>query len=119
MICHTVFALIQGGVVRHVIVGEFEECNQIARMDYGDKAFAVEVTRIPVTTGDIYRGGTFYRSEKGVETRIDPIPTEADQIADLRSMLTALRTELDATSLAVLDMASETKSEAKEAGEDG
>ena len=109
MVCHTVFALIQGDMVRHVIVGEYEECNQIARIDYGDQAFAVEVTRIPVTTGDIYRSGTFYRSEKGVETRIDPIPTEADQIADLRSMLSALRAELDAASLAVLDMAADTK----------
>lgn len=113
MVCHTVFALIQGDMVRHVIVGEYEECNQIARMDYGDKAFAVEVTRIPVTTGDIYRGGTFYRSENGTEIRINPIPTEADQIIDLQAQITSLKEaiqqELNAVSLAVLDMASETK----------
>lgn len=109
MICHTVFALIQGDTVRHVVVGEYEECNKVARMDYGEQAFAVEVTRTPVSTGDIYRAGTFYRSEGGKEVRVDPVPTEADQIAELKTLVVSLRSELDAVSLAVLDMATETK----------
>lgn len=87
MICHTAFALIAQGEVKNVIVGDFYNCNEIAKADYGNEAFAVEVTQIPVQPGDIYENGLFKRGIEGVKTIIEPIPTDREEIDNLTEML--------------------------------
>lgn len=101
---HLVFALIYNGIVANIVVGDYASCDAVAKNSYGDTAYAVDVTRYPVNIGDSYHDGIFEREEGGETVKIDPVPTEADQIATLTSENAALRDELDAVSLAVLDI---------------
>ena len=101
---HNVFALIYHGIVVNVVVGNYEDCNNVAVDMYGDSAFAIEVTRIPVQINDTYHDGIFERTEGGVTVTIEPLPTEADEINTLKGVNDLFRLELDAVSLAVLDL---------------
>lgn len=101
---HTVFAQICDGVVVNVAVGTYYNCDQAAKDVFGDEAFAVEVTQIPVQPDDIYRDGEFFRVEDGVETLIERIPTDSEKIDQLIAENRMLRTELDTVSLSVLDI---------------
>lgn len=101
---HNVFALIYHGIVVNIVVGNYENCNSVAVDMYGESAFAVEVTRIPVQINDTYHDGIFERTEDGVTVTIEPLPTEADEIETLKSANDAFRMELDAVSLSVLDL---------------
>ena len=103
MICHTVFALIANNEVQNIVVGEYTPCNEAARESYGQDAFAVEVTQIPVEIEDLYDGG-FYRMVGGERVNIESVPTQAQEIAELKAQLAAMREELDVTSLSVLDI---------------
>lgn len=105
MICHTIFAIISECEVKNVVVGEFEPCNQVARLDYGDEAYAVEVTQYPVQIGDFYEGGVFYREVNGEEVRIDPIPTDSQKIDMLTAENASLRAYLNDISMAVTELA--------------
>ncbi len=104
MICHTVFALIANDEVKHVIVGEFYDCNEIARLQYGQNAFAVEVTQIPTQAGDLFENGIFYRMVDGVKQIINPIPTAEQQCADLEEKVSELNELLTISQLALVDM---------------
>lgn len=101
---HEVYALIFNGVVANVVVGTFADCNAVAKESYGESAFAVEVTRIPVQSGDAYHDGVFERTENGETVIIEALPTEADSINTLNNLLNSMRLELDAVSLSVLDL---------------
>ncbi len=101
---HEVFALIHSGVVANVVVGTFADCDAVAKASYGNNAFAVEVTRIPVQSGDAYHDGVFERTENGETVIIEALPTEADSINTLNNLLNSMRLELDAVSLSVLDL---------------
>lgn len=101
---HEVFALILHGVVANIVVGNYEECNKVAVDLYGEQAFAVEVTRIPVQINDTYHDGIFERTENGETVTIQPLPTESDNIETLKSLISNVRLELDAVSLSVLDL---------------
>lgn len=101
---HNVFALIYHGIVVNVVVGNYENCNEVAVDMYGESAFAVEVTRIPVQINDTYHDGVFERTEGGETVTIEPLPTEADEIETLKGLNNDLRMELDAVSLSVLDL---------------
>lgn len=101
---HNVFALIYHGIVVNVVVGNYEDCNKVAVDMYGESAIAVEVTRIPVQINDTYHDGIFERTENGTTVTIEPLPTEADEINTLKGVNDSLRMELDAVSLAVLDL---------------
>lgn len=83
MVAQEVYALISGRDVENVVVGDYYNCNEIAKQTYGASAFAIEVTQYPVQPGDHYLNGVFYRDEEGEEVPIDPVPTEAEQIARL------------------------------------
>lgn len=104
MVCHTVFALIANNEVQNVVVGEFTSCNDVARATYGQDAFAVEVTQIPVEIGDLFDGGGFYKMVSGERVNINPIPTNEQEIAELKAQITEQRAELDVVSLALLDI---------------
>ena len=86
MVAHMVFALIDEGIVKNTVVGEYYDCDQVAKATYGEKAFAVEITYIPAQIGDTY-DGTFHREVDGEVTDIKPVPTEAAQIATLTESL--------------------------------
>lgn len=101
---HEVYALIFNGVVANVVVGTFADCNAVAKASYGEGAFAVEVTRIPVQSGDAYHDGVFERTENGETVTIEALPTESDNIETLKSLISNVRLELDAVSLSVLDL---------------
>lgn len=83
MVAHEVFALISGRDVMNVVVGDFYNCNEVARAEYGASSFAVEVTQYPVQPGDHYLNGRFWREEDGEEVDIYPLPTEANEISRL------------------------------------
>lgn len=82
MVAHMIFALINEGEVKNVVVGEYYDCNEAAKATYGSNAFAIEVTQIPTQIGDTY-DGSFHRMVDGEMVDIRPVPTEAAQIASL------------------------------------
>lgn len=100
MVVHTVYAVIVEGAVANAVVGGYTECNQYARDVYGSEAYAVEVTQIPVEIGDTYVDGNFFHNGVFVQ----PVPTDTQEIANLKADNAALRMELDTVSLAVLDI---------------
>lgn len=101
---HTAFAQIYEGAVVNTVIGLYGDCDQTAKDIYGPEAFAIEITQIPVQPGDIYRDGYFFRMENGKETMIEAIPTDSEKIDQLIAENKALRDELDAVSLSVLDI---------------
>ena len=97
MVAHEVFALISGRDVMNIVVGDYYNCNESAKLQYGASAFAIEITQYPVQPGDHYLNGRFYRIEDGQEVDINPVPTEADEIA-------RLTTELNDVELALVEL---------------
>ena len=87
MVAHEVYALISGRDVMNIVVGDYYNCNESAKLQYGASAFAVEITQYPVQPGDHYLNGVFYRDVDGEEVVIDPVPTEADEIASLNNAM--------------------------------
>lgn len=104
MVAHLNFALVLGREVMNVVVGTYHECSEVAKSMYGAEAFAVEATQVPAEIGDLYHDGYFFRIENGSEMMIEPIPTDSEKIDRLIAENKALREELDAVSLSVLDI---------------
>ena len=50
------------------VCDNYEIANQIARVTYGDNAFAVDTTLYSVSIGDDYIDGLFYRERELIET---------------------------------------------------
>lgn len=98
---HTVYALIANREVQNIVVGDFENCNKVARETYGENAIAVEVTQIPVYIGDSY-DGAFWRREGAEMVRIKPIPTVEQQLEQLVMANERMQNELDTVSLVLL-----------------
>lgn len=98
---HTVYALIANHEVQNIVVGDFENCNRVARETYGDNAIAVEVTQIPVYIGDRY-DGAFWRGEGAEMVRVKPIPTVEQQLELLAMANERMQNELDTVSLVLL-----------------
>lgn len=87
MIVHQVYAMIDGdGIVRNVMVCEnYEDASRITRAVYGDDAFAVDCLQYPCTAGDQYHDGRFWRlQEDGTEKEIEYVPTQEQQVQQLR-----------------------------------
>ena len=101
---HEVFALIFNGVVANVVVGSYTDCDGVAKATYGNNAFAVDVTYIPVQPNDTYHDGIFERTVDGVTTTVEPVLSESQQIAQLLNKAAEIRNELDAVSMSVLDL---------------
>lgn len=83
------FALIYENEVKNIFICEnYELANQIARASYGNNAFAEETTRYATKIGDNYKNGIFFhRLEDGSLAEVMYIPTEKDNIVELRSKL--------------------------------
>lgn len=80
---HTVFAIIIGGEVVNITVGDYFEVAELATNIYGQQVEVIDVSRIPAWIGDRYADGGFYRAGHLIE----PIPTEAEQIGRLQNDL--------------------------------
>ena len=68
MWCNQIFSQIFEGKIQNIIVCDnYEIANYLARCTYGDSAVAVDTTLYPVTIGDLYEEGRFYRVLLGEE----------------------------------------------------
>lgn len=96
MVPHGIYAQIHNGKVQNVMIcDEYTLANEIARMSYGEDAFAIDVEQYPVAIGDEYRDGFFYRTlEDGSEIQIEYVPTERQAIVALEDQNTFLETAL-------------------------
>lgn len=87
MIVHQVYAQIYEGQVKNIIVCDnYEMANYITRATYGEDAFAVDCLQYPCAFGCLYHDGSFWRinDDTGEETRIFPIPTQEQEVQDLK-----------------------------------
>jgi hypothetical protein len=101
MWCKQTFAYINDGVVQNdVVCDNYETANQLARLQYGDTAIAVDTTQYPIYIGCKYVNGVFYE-EDGV-TVINRNPTESEAIDALQTENSALNLE-NAESQAEID----------------
>lgn len=91
MWCNQIFSLINNNKIQNTIVCDnYETANQIARITYGDDAIAVDTTLYPVSIGDDYIDGTFYRDGEIINRNL----TEEERIAELNEQLTAAQLAL-------------------------
>lgn len=112
MLAWSAYAFIVNGTVDNVGVfkpDEYDRANYIAHASYGEFAMAVDVTHIPVSIGDIYEDGVFYRiveTEEGTKRiEVEPYPTEANRISVLENMNAELTNNLTSVELALVEMA--------------
>ena len=91
MWCNQIFSLINDNKIKNTIVCDnYEIANQIAGVTYGDNAFAVDTTLYPVSIGDDYIDGLFYRDGELIKRN----PTEEERIIALNEQLTAAQLAL-------------------------
>lgn len=91
MWCNQIFSLINNNKIQNTIVCDnYETANQIARITYGDDAIAVDTTLYPVSIGDDYIDGTFYKDGEIIKRNL----TEEERIAELNEQLTAAQLAL-------------------------
>lgn len=99
MAVHTIFALIAEQEVKNIVVGDYPNCDAVAKSTYGQDAFATEVTQYPVEIGDTYNG-VFSRVVNGERVTIEAIPTDRQEIDALVLENRELRTQFEALSSA-------------------
>jgi len=102
---HTVYAIIQGGEVKTRLVGELEECTETGRAMFGPDASAVDVSEIPVRSGDAFRAGRFYRTEDGAEQEVRRAESFETAVAQIREEIRAVREYADIIGLATTETA--------------
>lgn len=109
MVVHMNFALIQDAEVKNIIVGDYYNCNELAISTYGNDAFAVEVTQIPVSVGDKFENGFFKRYNIDLHDYeiINPIPTDRQEIDALTEENKALRELITDLQLGLVELAEE------------
>lgn len=92
MTAHQIFAQIFNEQVMHVGPAfSYNDADRVAKIVYGDSAFAVDCTQYPCREGDFYRNGLFLRQEMdGTETQLEYIPTYEQQLAVLQAENTEL-----------------------------
>jgi hypothetical protein len=79
-----IFSFVQGtDIVNIVVCDNYTVANDVARLSYGEEVFAIESTLYPVSIGDKYIEGKFYKVD-GV-TEIPRNPTEEEEIARINS----------------------------------
>lgn len=99
------YAFISEGKVKNIGVyepnGAYTLANMQAKFSLNDsEAEAVNVTQIPVMIGDDYKDGTFYRN--GI--KIEKLPTDEEEITELKHAVESLRDDSTNTSDAVDDI---------------
>jgi hypothetical protein len=82
MWCNQIFSLINECEVKNIIVCDnYDVANQIAKLQFGDDAYAVDTTQYPLSISDKYIDGIFYRGEKVIERNLTP----EEEVAMLKS----------------------------------
>lgn len=99
------YAFISEGKVRNIAVyepnGSYTLANMQAKLTLNDStAEAVNVTQIPVMIGDDYKDGAFYRN--GIQ--IEKLPTDEEEIKELKRTVENLENDSSNTSDAVDDI---------------
>lgn len=88
MIVHEVFAQIAAGEVVNIIVCEnYPTADHLTKCIYGNDAFAVDCLQYKCNIGDKYHDGCFWHvdAETGEETRVEYVPTQEQQVAELQA----------------------------------
>ncbi|WMJ90615.1 hypothetical protein [Anaerocolumna sp. MB42-C2] len=86
MWCNQIFSLINEETIQNIIVCDnYETANQIARVQYGDDAYAVDTTQYPLSIGCKHINNIFY--EEDGKTEVCKILT-ADEEANLAKLKT-------------------------------
>lgn len=80
--------------------GAFTIAMDDAHRLYGDRAFAVDVTQIPVAIGDSYSAGRFYRSGE----QIKPLATDEEEIDGLNNSMGTVTSEIADLQLAIVEV---------------
>lgn len=82
MWCNQIFSLINENEVQNIIVCDnFEVASQIARMQYGDDAIAVDTTQYALNAGCKYIDGVFYEDDGETLIHRNPTTEEAAELA--------------------------------------
>ena len=86
-----VFSLIQPiegvNTVQNIIVCDnYTVANELAKLSYGEEAYAVDSTRYPVTFGDTHVEGIFYHNGDPVVA----LKTDSEKITELESIANAI-----------------------------
>ena len=88
MLVHEVFAQIFEGEVKNVMVCEnYPVADYLTKMVFGDTAYAVNISQYPVGISDKYHDNLFWRinKETGEEIIINPLPTQEQEVAQLKA----------------------------------
>lgn len=84
MVAHEVYALVHNETIKDVCVAfSYEDANRVARIVYGDTAFAVDCMQYACERDDKYVNGVFYKVD-GL-TVIERLPTDKEEIQQLKA----------------------------------
>jgi len=100
MWCNQIFALLKYDgdkytVMNRIVADNYEVASRIAKMEFGNTAITIDITRTPVNIGDTYKDGVFYNYEG---KSIKPNPTEEEAIKAIQKnivMMNAIAYNLD------------------------
>ena len=71
MVAHEVYALVHDETIRDVCVAySYEDANRVARIVYGDTAFAVDCMQYVCERNDKYINGVFFKAEEVTNTQL-------------------------------------------------
>lgn len=97
MWCNQIFSIINEGIIQNIIVCDnYEIANQIAKINYGDDAYAVDTTHYLVYLGCKHIDGIFYDEN---DNTIKKNPTEQEKIQELELQYNELKIEQIETAL--------------------
>ncbi|MFT4146435.1 MAG: hypothetical protein QM644_18485 [Mobilitalea sp.] len=95
MWCNQIFSLIRkehvegkdiNVVVNLVVCDNYDVANRISRETYGEDAFAIESTFLPISIGNSYNNGYFYDQDGKVIKNTSP-SLEQNQIDDITLLI--------------------------------
>lgn len=70
MVIHHTFAQIVGTQIKNIIViDDFYIAQQLTRASFGDNSVAIECSRYPVSVGDYFIDGVFYKADENDKTK--------------------------------------------------
>ncbi len=85
MWCNQIFSLIVDKTVKNIIVADnYEVANQLAKLNFGVDAYAVDTTQYPLAIGYGHIEGFFYDEDNNI---VLPNPTERETITLLQDKL--------------------------------
>lgn len=102
------FAFIANDEIKNIAVftpSGYTDATLTAKNIYGSDAIAVNVSQYPVAIGDKYINGEFRRySSNGKYTVIEYIPTESENIQELKAASTKISDDITDVQLALAEL---------------